>query len=440
MSSVVNGNNKSTSKPIIKKNPVVKKKFVILKKKKEIDEQDNDVIISTPPPTPPIPPISTTSSITIPTVSEDEYVMQTMITCLGNKRLLVNQIRDIAKKVCDKLCKEKLVIMDGFSGSAVVSRKLSYLASKLYVNDLENYAYLSAQCYLETPSKAQQQEIILHIEKMNDVAKNGPYIRDFVSEMYSPKDTENIQEGERCFYTRENAEIIDTLRRYIREEVPVELQKYCMVPLLNKASIHANTSGVFKGYHSENGVGKWGGAAARCLPRIKGEIQLEVPLWNTESEYIPVVTKKDVNVLMREMEDDSMDLVYLDPPYNQHPYGSNYFMLNLIAGHESPDPTKVSRVSGITKDWNRSNYNYRDKAIRDMTELVEVGLKKSRYLLISYNDEGIIKDEDWEKIFEGYVVEKHEIKYNAYRGSRNLAGRSDKVMERMYLVSGSLTE
>ncbi|MDR0684304.1 MAG: DNA adenine methylase [Spirochaetaceae bacterium] len=25
-----------------------------------------------------------------------------------------------------------------------------------------------------------------------------------------------------------------------------------------------------------------------------------------------------------------VDLAYLDPPYNQHPYGSNYFMLNLI--------------------------------------------------------------------------------------------------------------
>ena len=318
-----------------------------------------------------------------------------------------------------------------------MSRKLSYLASTLYVNDMEHYASLSAECYLETPNKSQQQEIILHIEKMNNVAKNGPYFRDFVSEMYSPKDTENIQEGERCFYTRENAEIIDTLRKYIQEEVPVDLQKYCMVPLLNKASIHANTSGVFKGYHSENGVGKWGGAAARCLPRIKGEIQLEVPLWNTESEYVPVVTRKDINVLMHEMEDDSLDLVYLDPPYNQHPYGSNYFMLNLIAGDKKPDPSKVSRVSGITKDWNRSNYNYRDKAIRDMTDLVNVGLKKSRYLLISYNDEGIICDEDWEKIFEGYVVEKHEIKYNAYRGSRNLAGRSDKVMERMYLVSSS---
>ena len=31
-----------------------------------------------------------------------------------------------------------------------------------------------------------------------------------------------------------------------------------------------------------------------------------------------------------------LDLVYLDPPYNQHPYGSNYFMLNLLVDYRAP--------------------------------------------------------------------------------------------------------
>ena len=32
------------------------------------------------------------------------------------------------------------------------------------------------------------------------------------------------------------------------------------------------------------------------------------------------------------------------------------------------------------------------------------------------------------------VVKKYEIKYNAYRASRNLKDRNDKVVERMYLI------
>ena len=70
-----------------------------------------------------------------------------------------------------------------------------------------------------------------------------------------------------------------------------------------------------------------------------------------------------------------------------------------------------------------------------MSKLLEIGIKKSSYILLSYNDEGIITDEDWKEILMPYDVEKIEIKYNAYRGSRNLAGRKDKVMERLYLLS-----
>ena len=64
---------------------------------------------------------------------------------------------------------------------------------------------------------------------------------------YAPKDTNNIQEGERCFYTRENALIIDTLREYIDNFVS-DLFPYCITPLLIQASIHVNTSGQFKGF------------------------------------------------------------------------------------------------------------------------------------------------------------------------------------------------
>ena len=41
-----------------------------------------------------------------------------------------------------------------------------------------------------------------------------------------------------------------------------------------------------------------------------------------------------------------LDLVLiLDPPYNQHPYGSNYFMLNLICDYR--EPVEISAVSAI---------------------------------------------------------------------------------------------
>jgi adenine-specific DNA-methyltransferase len=195
---------------------------------------------------------------------------------------------------------------------------------------------------------------------------------------------------------------------------------------------------VFKGFHKgSDGVGKWGGRKSTDADnRIKELIHLEVPVWNTSGTFTGRATRQDINTLINtEFADGGLDLVYLDPPYNQHPYGSNYFMLNLIASNVAPDLATLSRVSGIPNTWNRSEYNYKKKAQQAMSELIAACLRKSAYVLISYNDEGIISDAEWTTMLEPYEMELIETEYNAYRGSRNLAGRRARVMERMYLVS-----
>ncbi len=367
-------------------------------------------------------------------VVNEAFTNQTMLTCIGNKRKLVDDIIDFIEKIRNKLNKEKLNVFDGFTGSTVVARALSSVVSKLHVNDIELYSYLMSKCYLEIPSNEHQEVIKNHIDIMNDLAVNGPYIEDgIISTNYAPKDTEDIQEGERCFYTRENALIIDTLRQYISSEVEEELQVYCLVPLLNRASIHTNTAGVFKGFYKDSdGVGKFGGQGENALTRIMSPIKVDMPIWNTNNEYECFCYNQDINSLVKTLDDD-LDVIYLDPPYNQHPYGSNYFMLNLIAENQVPE--NISSVSGIPPNWKRSAYNKNTDSKESMKELIKESLKKSKYVLLSYNDEGFIKENDWNEILSGYTIEKKEITYDTYKGSRNLKNRSDKVMEIMYLIS-----
>lgn len=374
----------------------------------------------------------------IPTHQENDrdinhhlFVNQNMLTCIGNKRKLVLNIRSIMEDIKSILSKDKLNIVDGFSGSSVVSRELSQIAENLYTNDLERYSYLMAYCYLKTPSTQQKRTISEHIKKMNKIALNGPYYEGTISKLYAPKDTNDIKEGERCFYTRENALIIDTLRKYIKDAVDEDIYVYCLVPLLNKASIHTNTAGVFKGFYKKDKIGCFGGKGAHALSRIKKTIQLEIPIWS-EEKINAFPSNKDINVLVNEIP-NNIDVMYLDPPYNQHPYGSNYFMLNVIAKNE--EPQNISKVSGIPVDWNKSNYNRHKPAIESMKKLIQDGLSKSTYILLSYNNEGIITDNDWEIIFKPYKIKKYEIKYDTYKGSRNLKDRNNKVIEIMYLIS-----
>jgi len=273
-----------------------------------------------------------------------------------------------------------------------------------------------------------------HITIMNTLAEKGPYIEGIITRDYAPQNTKKILAGERCFYTRENALIIDTLRKYISENIPEEIQVYCLVPLLNKASINVNTAGVFKGFYKDKGIGCFGGSGKNALSRILKPITLDQVVWNdsTEPLFKSHCSNKDINELVKELPND-IDIMYLDPPYNQHPYGSNYFMLNIIAKNEAG--MELSKVSGIPKNWNKSKYNTYKGAIESMKNLIMNGLLKSKYLLISYNNEGIIKIDDWEKLFNGYTVKKYSLNYDTYKGCRNLNDRSDKVMEIMYLIS-----
>lgn len=214
--------------------------------------------------------------------------------------------------------------------------------------------------------------------------------------------------------------MIDTLDEDVRP--------YCLANLLIKASIHNNTSGVFKGFHKKDGVGHFGGAGENALTRIKGEISLDPPVLS-DVECEVSVTNMDINELIKTME--PVDLAYYDPPYNQHPYGSNYFMLNIINGGK---PVEIQNgVSGIAADWQRSAYNKTKPAEEAMDELIKN--TPAKYILISYNDEGIIPFENFKTIVKKYGdYHLFAQDYNTYRGSRNLAGRNIKVKELLWLI------
>ena len=366
--------------------------------------------------------------------TSDTFTYQSMLTCIGNKRKLIPHIFEIVDNLRNRLQKPKLAIMDAFTGSGVVIRGLMSLCDQVYTNDLEQYAHIMSRCFLETPTAEVQSQIAAHIDKMNRIAATGPYRLDGpISRLYAPQNTDDIKVGERCFYTRENALIIDTLRQYIADSVEPEIQNYLLAPLLIKASIHTNTAGVFKGFYKDGELGCFGGKGRNALSRIMNPIRVEIPTWSSDIVSKVQCCCGDIGDIIKTQIPPTLDVIYLDPPYNQHPYGSNYFMLNVII--ENREPIALSRVSGIPTNWNKSAYNSRKTAVNAMRELLANTTSKSAYVVLSYNNEGIIEAEDWAQLFEPYVVEKREIDYDTFKGSRNLQNRSNKVVEIMYIIS-----
>jgi len=361
---------------------------------------------------------------------QNPFFTSHLITCIGNKRRLLPFLYKGFLKIREKVGKEKMVILDGFVGSGATARLLKAFASELYVNDLEDYAETLNRAYLANKSEINIKKLEKYINWLNEnKLKLKTDEVGFIEKNYAPKDDNNIQQGERVFYTNKNAKIIDNLRKLI-DEVPEEYKHFCLASLLVEASIHTNTSGVFKGFHKYNGNGHFGGRGENALSRIKKEIVLDVPEFS-DFECPVFVYKRDVNELVKDKKIPFFDLVYYDPPYNQHPYGSNYFMLNIINGGK---PVEIQNgVSGIAKEWNRSAYNKKKIAEEAMNQLLAD--TRAKFIAISYNDEGIIPIDVFKKILSQYGKwELMEQDYNTYRGSRNLSNRNIKVKELLWIL------
>ncbi len=368
------------------------------------------------------------------TITEsEEYLTSQIITYLGNKRSLLDFIGDSLEIIQKKTGKEKLDIFDVFSGSGIVSRYFKQFASSLISNDLETYSKIINSCYLSNASERDMvhlRGLFCELKEDLEIAEmKNEWHSGLIREHYSPKDDNNIQMDERVFYTVRNAQYLDTARNLI-SKFPEHVQQYFIAPLLSLASIHTNTSGVFKGFYKnkDTGIGQFGGKNCNALTRIKGEMEIQFPVFS-KFECETTVLQGDANSIIDSVKE--VDVAYIDPPYNQHPYGSNYFMLNIIAKNEKPN--NMSLISGIDSQWNRSLYNKSQQFPKVLEDLV--ARIKAKFVLISYNSEGFMNINDMNSMLSKYgKVTVNESEYNTFRGSRNLQNRNKHVTEFLFLL------
>ncbi len=358
-----------------------------------------------------------------------EYLTRQLITYIGNKRALLPFIGNAVEKVRGRLGGRKLAAFDAFSGSGAVSRYLKRHCSLLATNDLEPYAGVINRCYLANRSELDLPALEATHRGLLRKLEGGPLEAGLIARNYAPEDPLDIKPGERAFYTPRNARYLDTARGLIGE-LPGDERDFFLAPLLSEASVHANTSGVFKGFHKNRhtGIGQFGGSGRDALSRILGNIALPFPVLSDFECERRVFCAEALEAAKLA---PPTDLAYLDPPYNQHPYGSNYFMLNLLVDYREPE--RPSRVSGIPADWRRSAYNRRAEAAAELDRLISA--LDSPFILVSFNSEGFIRRDEMTEILSRHGrVESFETRYNAFRGSRNLGDRATHVSEYLFLV------
>ena len=230
---------------------------------------------------------------------------------------------------------------------------------------------------------------------MFDRLNQLPPCVDYVTTHLCPADDENADPAcERMFFTRENGQRIDAIRDTIAQwhadgRIDDDELAYILAPLIYACSYTSNTSGVFKAYHHG-----WGGKTGTALYRIRSRLTLRPPVL-FDNGLSNLALRADAQELVERLADFQPDIVYIDPPYNQHPYGSNYHVLNTVALWDKPPLSNDLHIHGnksaIRTDWRtqrRSPYNIAREALPAFESLVEQ--LDARWALISYSTDGNI--------------------------------------------------
>jgi adenine-specific DNA-methyltransferase len=367
---------------------------------------------------------------------EDEaYLTKQLISYMGNKRRLLPLLADGLRIPLDRLGKEKLSILDGFSGSGVCSRFFKRYASQLIANDLQPYAATLSQCYLRNRSEIDIPDLRSTISELRRL-KLAP-CDGFFQSMYAPKDEANIQPNDRVFFTRRNALILDNVCR-TAQSLDVGLRPLILGPLLSETSIHSNTAGHFKSFLKDRNtkIGCYGGASGAERDVITADIEVLSPVLS-RYETDCVVHCKDICDLVASL--DEIDVAYFDPPYEAQPYGYLYFMLDLLVTYQRP--VEVSEVAGVPQDWVRSQFSTEKDTLHLIVDLVQK--TKARFVLLSYSNEGQIAPERLKAALGSLgkltVLEKAHPRMNSAINSdanktRGRKGTKPMVVELLYIL------
>lgn len=383
-----------------------------------------------------------------------DFLTKQIIAYIGNKRSLLFLIY----KALSNFGLENasgLKFFDVFAGSGVVSRFAKSLNYEVYSNDWENYSFVINSCFLGVNKSeianlfGSEEEYKKLLQKINNLPEPSEQ-NQYIAKYYAPKEFDISKANyktERLFYTRENALIIDKIRNYIEETFPanncseenIKKRNILLAELLYEAGTHNNTSGVFKACHKG-----FGGHGKDALTRILRKIELKGVVLE-DSTFENHIFQQDANILVKEMP--KVDVAYLDPPYNQHQYGSNYHLLNTISkwdhlplNFDLNKKGELKEKAAIRHDWTetRSPYCYKETAIKSFEELITN--LKAKYILISYSTDGIIPFDEMKRI----CMEKGEVsivtnEYTTYRGGKQSNNRKNTNIEFILCVDTSKT-
>ncbi len=328
---------------------------------------------------------------------------------IGSKLKLSSWIEEEVKKVVGDDLSEK-VFCDLFAGTGIVGRTFKKDVKQVIANDLEYYSFVLNKNYIENHEEIEDKE--KYIETLNSLPllENG-----FIYQNYCLG-----SESGRQYFSDENGKKIDTMRVQIEEwyqakEIGDDLYYFLLSSLIESADKVANTASVY-------------GAFLKHLKKSASKELILKPAHFLKNENTHQVFNKDSNELIKEI---SGDILYLDPPYNQRQYSSNYHLLNTIAQYDDFTPKGKTGL----REYNRSDYCKKNEVHKSFEELIKNA--QFKYIFLSYNNEGLMSVDDVQNIMQKYGEYSLQTKeYQRFKADKteNRNHKADKTFEYLHIL------
>lgn len=313
---------------------------------------------------------------------------------LGNKESIVSEIFNLFE--CKGIINKNFSFFDAFCGSGSVADFFKEYYNTIIINDNLSWSVVYSHGRLCASSCAYEKLGFNPFEYLNN--SNKVY-HGFMYNNYSPACSE------RMYFTKENAGRIDYFRSQIEcwwSEKLLTLNEYhyLLACLIESVSDISNTAGVYGAY-----LKKWDSRSLKPIFFDKVDckkcICKNIICYNSKIEDI--------------IEDVECDILYLDPPYTQNQYGTQYHLLETLILNDNPSISKVTgsrSTAPMRSDWSKE---YKANILFDKV----LAKTKAKYVVLSYNNDGFMSKEFIEASMkrygksETYVCKK--ISYKKYQ-------------------------
>ncbi|TIC81692.1 DNA adenine methylase [Nocardioides sp. GY 10127] len=281
-----------------------------------------------------------------------------MIKYLGSKRALVPVLGDLAEGVGARTA------IDLFTGTTRVAQELKRRGLGVTAADVATYSQVLSDCYVATDAReVDEVALAAALEHLASLPGERGYF------------TETFCEASR-FLQPHNGRRVDAVRNALeREYRDSPLFPVLLTSLLLAADRVDSTTGLQMAY-----LKQW-------APRSFRDLDLRRP------ELLPGPGRTVAGDVMTTVDDlGPADLAYLDPPYNQHRYFTNYHVWETLVRWDAPEPYGVACKRADARDpATKSVFNVKRQMPGALASVLE--RLSAEVVVLSYNDESWLTSE-----------------------------------------------